>query len=390
MVLPYQTRPTMRKYFQWKFLLDLRSSLRIFPAETYQLKSMNEVFEVNIYLTSFLGVLGLLAILVLGAVFFWYGNPFGVRDNLLANYMVKLRVSPARLELPKNPSDYGMDFKNVDIVTEDQVRLSAWEIPAAQPSNSTIIVNHPLTTTRYGSVEGLDGVSAEFLPMVKHLHDAGHNIIMYDHRGQGESDGGLGNTMLGDKEVPVGTGVTEWQDVSASLRYVLNHPDLGDNEIIFLSQCMGANATFLAWKNDPQLFSSPQIKAVVANQPTLSYNMTDRFIRARIGLDLVDKVLQRQEEQYGFGFANALENVPSLTVPVLYAQVEKDEYTFNLSTQQNDLVEIMNATPTPHEVVWIGPDQETPFGTGKRFDGYQYFNNHPEKLLEFVKRHISS
>ena len=318
---------------------------------------MNEVFEVNIYLTSFLGLLGLLGFLVLGAVFFWYGNPFGVRDNLLANYMVKLRVSPARLELPKNPSDYGMDFKNVDIVTADQVRLSAWEIPAAQPSNSTIIVNHPLTTTRYGSVEGLDGVSAEF---------------------------------LGDKEVPVGTGVTEWQDVSASLRYVLNHPDLGDNEIIFLSQCMGANATFLAWKNDPQLFSSPQIKAVVANQPTLSYNMTDRFIRARIGLDLVDKVLQRQEEQYGFGFANALENVPSLTVPVLYAQVEKDEYTFNLSTQQNDLVEIMNATPTPHEVVWIGPDQDTPFGTGKRFDGYQYFNNHPEKLLEFVKRHLSS
>lgn len=320
---------------------------------------------------------------------FWYTNPMGLRDTVLANQIVKMRVAPSRLSNPKNPADYGMKYSDADIITEDNVRLSAWEIPAASPSDQTVILNHPLTTTRYGSEKGLDGVSAEFLPMVKHLHDAGYNVVMYDHRGQGDSDGGLGRNSKGS-EVPVGAGVTEWQDVVASLNYVLDHPNFGDDEIIFMSQCMGANATFLAWQNAPELFDNPQIKALVANQPTLSYNMTDRFIRARIGLDLVDKVLQRQEEQYGFGFANALENVPSLTVPVLYAQVEKDEYTFNLSTQQNDLVEIMNATPTPHEVVWIGPDQETPFGTGKRFDGYQYFNNHPEKLLEFVKRHISS
>ena len=333
-------------------------------------------------------VLSATAVLVGAAAFVWFANPFDVRDQILVSQMVKMRVAPARLENPKTPGDYGMQYSDVDIVTADNIRLSAWRIPATTPSNKTVIVNHPLTTTRYGSEEGLDGVSAEFLPMVKHLHEAGYNIVMYDHRGQGDSDGGMGDSAKG-VEAPVGAGVTEWQDVVASLRYVLDDPELGDDEIAFLSQCMGANATFLAWKNEPELFANPQIKALIANQPTLSYNMTDRFIRAKTTLDLVDKVLDAQREEHGFGFAEALDYVPSLTVPVLYAQVEKDVYTFNVETGKNDIQEIMDATPTEHDIIWIGPDQATPFGTGQRFDGYQYFNEHPEALINFLSKHTS-
>lgn len=334
-------------------------------------------------------VLSIAIILVGGLAFVWFVNPFNLRDNLLVNQMVKMRVAPKRLENTKTPADYGMEFSDKDIVTADNIRLSAWEIPAATESNKTVIVNHPLTTTRYGSDAGLDGVSAEFLPMIKHLHDAGYNIVMYDHRGQGDSDGGVGSAAKGNAAL-VGAGVTEWQDVAASLRYVLDHSEFGDDDIVFLSQCMGANATFLAWQKDPELFSNPQIKGLIANQPTLSYNMTDRFIRAKTGLDLVDRVLATQREKHGFGFAEALDYIPSLTVPVLYAQVEKDIYTFNTKTGKNDIQEIMDATPTDHDIVWIGPDQETPFGTGQRFDGYQYFNKHPEALLKFLAQRTRS
>ncbi|MCH2250543.1 MAG: alpha/beta hydrolase [Cognatishimia sp.] len=326
--------------------------------------------------------------LVVLAVAFWFTNPFGLRDSLLANQIVKMRVAPARLSNPKNPDDYGMAYSDVDIITDDNIRLSAWEIPAAAPSDRTVILNHPLTTTRYGSEDGLDGISAEFLPMVKHLHDAGYNVVMYDHRGQGDSDGGIGRNAKGTS-VPVGAGVTEWQDVVGSLKYVLSHADFADDEIIFLSQCMGANATFLAWQNAPELFANPQIKGLVANQPTLSYNMTDRFIRAKTGLDLVDRVLETQREKYGFGFANALETVASVTVPILFAQVEKDEYTFNTKTGQNDIQEIIDAATTENEVIWIGPQHPNAFGTGMRFDGYQYFNVHPNQLLDFMTRRFS-
>lgn len=333
--------------------------------------------------------LSVIGVAVVGLAFVLVVNPFNIRDEFLADQIVELRVAPERLGNPKNPSDYGMEFRNVDIITSDDVRLSAWEIPAGSTSNKTIIINHPLLTTRYGSEEGLDGVEAEFLPMVKHLHDAGYNIVMYDFRGQGDSDGGIGSAIIGTA-TPVGVGVLEWQDVAASLRYVLAHADFGDDEIVFLSQCMGANATFLAWREEPELFANPQIKGLIANQPTLSYEFSDRYIREKVfGLDLVDDVLEAQIEKYGFGFADPVEYLPSLTVPVLYAQVRNDIYTFNEDTGQNDIVEIMDATPTDHDIVWIGSDETTPFGTDKRFDAYQYFNTYPEVLLEFLARHTS-
>ena len=128
---------------------------------------------------------------------------------MLVSQIVKMRVAPKRLEIPKTPRDYAMLYSDVDIITEDNIRLSAWEIPSPSPSDKTVIVNHPLTTTRYGSDAGLDGVAAEFLPMVKHLYDANYNIVMYDHRGQGESDVGLGSKAIGN-EALVGAGVTEW------------------------------------------------------------------------------------------------------------------------------------------------------------------------------------
>jgi uncharacterized protein len=326
--------------------------------------------------------LSLVAVIVVLAGI-WFTNLFGLKEHIYVNQIVKMRVAPERLTNPQTPQDYGMAYTDVNIMTADNVRLSAWEIPAAQPSDKTLIVNHPLTTTRYGSVEGLDGVSVEFLPMIRHLHDAGYNIVMYDHRGQGESDGGTSKTLV-RTEAPVGAGETEWQDVVASLRYVKAHPRFDDDKIGFISQCMGANATFLAWNKEPELFNDPQITSLVAIQPPVSYNMIDRYIRAKTGMDLVDQVLEAQREKYGFGYADALTTVQSLTVPVLYAQVRKDEYTYDQLKKRNDIEDVIEVTPTENQLIWIGPDEANPYGTGKRFDGYGYFNKYPEGLLSFL------
>ncbi len=325
----------------------------------------------------------LLSLIVILAII-WFTDLGGLKSKLYVSQIVKMRVAPKRLGNPKNPSDYGMPFKAVDIVTDDKVRLSAWEIPAKTDSEKTIIVNHPLTTTRYGSLEGLDGVPVEFLPMIKHLHTAGYNILMYDHRGQGDSDGGYGKTLKGT-EAPVGAGGTEWQDVTASLNYVRNHPAFKNDMLALLSQCMGANATFLAWNKNPQLFDDTNIKCMVAIQPTVSYNMIDRFIKINTKMDLVDDVEESQKQQFGFGYAQSLNDVKSVTVPILFTPVRKDQYTYDEVTRKNDIEQIFAATNREKKLIWIGPEEEIPFGTGKRFDGYGYFNEHPEELLDFLK-----
>lgn len=317
----------------------------------------------------------------------WFANLGGLKERFFISQIVKMRVSPERLDNPRTPADYGMAFTDVDIMTPDGVRLSAWEIPAASASDRTIIMNHALSTTRYGAVEGLDGVPVEYLPMVRHLHEAGYNVVMYDHRGQGESDGGANDTIIGT-EAPVGVGATEWQDVIGSLEYVKDHAEFGDDQIAFLSQCMGASATFHAWSEDPELFGDPMIRSLVAIQPPIPYEMNRRFILARTGMDLVDGVLQAQEEQYGFGFADPLTHVQSLTVPVMFLQVEADEYTFDVETGVNDVQHIFDAAPTEKEIIWVRETGDRPFGTGRRFDGYGYFNQYPDELLGFLDRHF--
>lgn len=327
------------------------------------------------------GIIALLAIV-------WFTDLGGFKSKLYVNQIVKMRVSPKRLKNIKNPLDYGMTYKDIDIVTEDGVRLSGWEIPSEHTTNKTIIVNHPLMTTRYGSEEGLDGVSVEFLPMIKHLHDANYNIVMYDHRGQGDSDGGYGKTKKG-KEAPVGAGVTEWQDVIASIKYVNNHTDFKNDTIALLSQCMGANATFLAWHKNPELFNNSNIKCMVAIQPTISYNMIDRMIKIKTKMDLVDAVEAKLKEQFGFGFANSLDDIKYIKVPVLFSQVRKDQYTYDDATNKNDIEQIVAACPTKNELIWIGPDEVKPYGSGKRFDGYGYFNQYPEELLNFLDQNMN-
>lgn len=329
-------------------------------------------------------ILSITAILVI----VWFTDLGGIKTKVYVNRIVKMRVSPKRLSNPKNPSDYGMNYKSVDIITADKVRLSAWEIPAQTKSNKTIILNHPLTCTKYGSVEGLDGVSVEFLPMVKYLHENGYNVVMYDHRGQGDSYGGFGKTAQGC-EAPVGAGVTEWQDVIASVNYVNNHPEYKNDKIALLSQCMGANATFLAWNKRPQIFNNSNIKCLVAIQPTISYNMIDRMIKIKTKMDLVDAVEAKQKEQFGFGFAQSLTDIKSLTVPVLFTQVRKDQYTYDVETGKNDIEQILASCPTEKEMIWIGSKEAKPFGTDKRFDGYGYFNQYPEELLNFLNKHMN-
>ena len=307
--------------------------------------------------------------------------------KLLTNMIVKQRIAPKRLGNPKTPSDYGMEYTAVDIQTPDNIRLSAWEI-IHPDSKKVAIINHPLTCTRYGTETGLDGVPVEFLPMVKHLFDAGYSIVMYDQRGQGESDGGIGENAIG-REVPVGAGITEWQDLVGALEHVAQHQELADNQIALVTQCMGANAAIIAWNKAPDAFDLSKVKCHVAIQPTLSYNMTYRFIRSKLRMDLADKVEAAQIEKVGFGFSNVLEHIDKVRVPMLFSQVREDQYTFDTGTGINDVQVIYDQCPTEKQMVWIGTKEANPFGTGKRFDGYKYFNERPEELLAFLETYVS-
>ena len=68
--------------------------------------------------------------------------------------------------------------------------------------------------------------------------------------------------------------------------------------------------------------------------------------------------------------------------------MKDDVYTKDAETGVNDVQLMYDACPTEKELVWIGPKEAKPFGTGLRFEGYGYFNKHPEELIAFLEKHM--
>jgi hypothetical protein len=68
--------------------------------------------------------------------------------------------------------------------------------------------------------------------------------------------------------------------------------------------------------------------------------------------------------------------VKDICVPVLYVQVKNDPWT-----KPSDVQGFYDGTPGEKELLWLEGDME-------RFDGYNYFGDNPEKLLQFIKKHF--
>lgn len=309
-------------------------------------------------------------------------------ENMLVNVVVKGRVAPPRLRNEKTPKDYGMpNYKDVSFNASDGVRLSAWEI--IKPEHTKLVlINHPLACTRYGSLKGFDGVPVEFLPMVKRLCEGGFNVLMYDNRCQGESDGGIQKfgTRVGDKDVPCGVGSEEWRDVLGAVSYIEQHPVLSTNKLVFLGQCMGSNAMLGAWERHPEKLQT--VAAFMVVMPVISYNMGARVTHIKIKKNLVDQVEQSQSAQFGVKMSNPLNGMAKVACPVMILQMKEEMYTYNPQAKMNDAQLIFDACKTPKEIVYIGKNTEIPFGTtGKRFEAYGYLNVHPDRMIAFFNQY---
>jgi len=70
----------------------------------------------------------------------------------------------------------------------------------------------------------------------------------------------------------------------------------------------------------------------------------------------------------------------------LIAGVKADVYAGD--DKENDIQKIFDAVTTEKKLLFFGPGTDLPFGNGLRFEGYSYYNYHPEGLLEFLDSHM--
>ncbi|VEI16577.1 alpha/beta hydrolase family protein [Actinomyces viscosus] len=298
-------------------------------------------------------------------------------DALVEQY-AQMFAHGARTPVIKRPSDVGMEYEDVFFPSMDGTPLEAWFIPA--DSDRLLIVNHPMTCNRYGFPGHLEpwntmfgGFEVDFLPELRHLHDAGYNILTYDLRNCGLSSDANG--------VISGLGLLECRDVVGSLRYVRSRPELASMKLGLFSRCMGGNSTIIAMDFWPEEFADVQALAV------LNVVSGKTFIERgaeNIGQDPAEAaqmLSERLRDLVGFRLdeETPLPHAHAVKVPTLMAQLRRD---FLVHGEQ-DGQEIFDALGTKtKELLWVEDSNQ-------RFYVYNYFGQHPEKLIAWFDEHIA-
>ncbi|MBP2338214.1 pimeloyl-ACP methyl ester carboxylesterase [Saccharothrix coeruleofusca] len=287
---------------------------------------------------------------------------------------------PPRSPLLRTPADAGLRFDEVTFPSADGTPLEGWFIPR-HDSGRLIICAHPFTFSRYGFPAHLqpwksafgEGFGNDFevnlIPDYKILHDNGYNVLAYDFRNHGLSaaaNGGLHSNAR-----------FEARDVLGSLAYARSRPDLAGMALGLFSRCMGAHATFVAMELDPAAFAGVRclvapllLSPVVILQRQLEHaGLAGHAAEVDRRFQLITSVLLAE--------GGPAKSAPAVTVPTLTYGVHDDPLT-----HPSDLEAIFEAIGAQEkDMFWI-------HGTTARWDGYLWFQRHPERILAWFEKHM--
>jgi len=140
----------------------------------------------------------------------------------------------------------GLSVRDVRFTASDGARLAGW-LALRSPDAPTIILVH-----------GFKGSRADMLPWARYLFAAGYNVLLYDSRGCGQSDGW--KITLGSRET---------DDLIGSTRYLAGLSDLRAKHFGALGVSLGAGTVLLAAARERSLAAVVADSAWADEQPQL-------------------------------------------------------------------------------------------------------------------------
>jgi pimeloyl-ACP methyl ester carboxylesterase len=205
---------------------------------------------------------------------------------------------------------------------------------------------------------------------LKHLHDAGYNILTYDLRNcglSGKANGGIS-----------GLGLLECRDVVGSIRYAKARKDLASMTTGLFSRCMGGNSTIIAMAKWPEEFTHIKVLALLNVVSGKTFIERGAENVHRDPAKAASMLAERLRELTGFRLdeETPLPYAPHVKMPTLMAQLRRDFLVHG----ERDGQAIFDALEAREkELVWIEESNQ-------RFYAYNHFGQHPERLLDwFVK-----
>lgn len=137
---------------------------------------------------------------------------------IAAPFLIALvQFHPQKIGCGATPGDFGLPYSDAMLDSEG-LRLSGWHLPASSPERPVVVVCH-----------GLGANKQNFLPMAQRVHALDYNVLIFDFRGHGDSDGRT-----------ITFGFRESSDVKAAFDYVrAKHPS---SKVFGLGYSMGGSA----------------------------------------------------------------------------------------------------------------------------------------------------
>jgi pimeloyl-ACP methyl ester carboxylesterase len=272
----------------------------------------------------------------------------------------------------------GLEWEDVYFPSADGTALEGWFIPCLG-SDKLIICSHPFSFSRAGFPSHIESWKSafgpgndyeiDFIPDYKILHDHGYNVLAYDFRNYGHSSAANGGLQSNNR--------FESRDVIGSLAYARSRADLAGMTIGLFSRCMGANATFRALATDPEPFVG--VRCLVAPLLLSARVALERMLEGAGLADHADEADLRVQRIVGISLSGAspVDWAPSVTLPTLTYGVRNDSIT-----RPSDLEAIFDAIGTEDKTMfWI--DETT-----RRWDGYTWFQRHPDRILEWFEKYM--
>jgi len=116
---------------------------------------------------------------------------------LFAAFVAYKLVKPDRFVDSWSPKDFGAEYENIELKTEDGLRLRGWHIKGGE---NCVVLLHGYSRSRWDDVY--------MRKVMERMWKSGYSVLAVDFRAHGESEGKY--TTLGDKEI---------LDVKAMVKY---------------------------------------------------------------------------------------------------------------------------------------------------------------------------
>ena len=185
-------------------------------------------------------------------------------------------------EIIAEPSQIGLAYEPVKILTSDQQTLIGWFLPVVE-ARATVLFFH-----------GNAGNISHRLDYLSMFNRLGYNTLIFDYRGYGQSSG---------KPSESGT----YQDAMATWRFLTEEKSIAPSDIVLFGESLGgAVASWLAAQKKPGLL-------ILASTFTSVPDLAE---------EIYPFLPVRQIARFEY---NTLENLQAVVCPVLIAHSPQDE-----------------------------------------------------------------